>query len=153
MGNRRGSVVMEEILKEKSQSVSSRMRRATLAHAKWGVVEWTGRQIMVARPGVVALQHHTLFLQGDGPWIAQRKMPCPGLPQRVADVSGSSPTAWSMDRWQHAKEVGASGFIIIFPSEQLDELTLPTTPQEKKDIIQRSGGRRPGPSGFKMAFI
>ena len=91
-------------------------------------------------------------------WEVQRLQPCPGPPRKLLAIGRLPPEEWPSDRWEHYRRTRAASFLIVACTDtadrlQAEDLVRPLSHAERGEVIRRSRAARPGPSGFKMAFL
>jgi hypothetical protein len=111
-GNRRASLIINELLRPEGDGASDRVKRGMLSQLHWKVMEWEGDHIVTVVPPTVTLRHHTITLDQAGLWTVRMKLPCPGVEMLVVVVDGGHLAHWTWDRWRDAEERSTKRFIL-----------------------------------------
>ena len=157
IGNQRAS---PNLLSTAAAAPGSDLRRLGLAYLLPGLVEITdcaGGDIVRVEQG--AIHTKSLCLQcTEGKWTAQRLQPCAGPKRVLLAANGLPPFAWSLDRWEYSRVERLPVVLITAcpsaaESMQAADLVRPLSLEERRDVLRRGRASRPGPSGFKMAFL
>ena len=80
--------------------------------------------------------------------------PCEGPDLLVANVNGGDPRGWTLDRWFHGDPLGDPSFLVLFyPPGHWSNLVRPLSLEERSRLVSHGRLSRPGPSGWKLAFL
>ena len=96
--------------------------------------------------------------QTSRPWLlaGQSDWPLPGPDLQVVAILGDPSHPWSWDRLAHYLQSGLPGWMLAYlpsPLLQGPDLLRPLSHNERDQLKRKGRSSRPGPSGWKLAFL
>ena len=155
MGNVRGTFDFQAYAHTTPGSIDREVAAAHLhaACCKWAVAPWTPQSVAAIDAFTLHVDRWVLRRSGAS-WVAQLRGPCHGPAYCVLAIKGLEPGPLDVEACLAAAHSGSAGIVILCSRVAPDQdLVGPLTLRERKDVVRRMMGSRPGPSGWKLRFL
>ena len=154
MGNRRGSISLPSLCESAQGSPLRRVAGPLLEDAPCRPVRWELAEVLPHPRLTVKVAGWLLRPGSDGGWVGSLPGPCGGSELLVVNVNGGDPREWDPDRWLHGGAPGGGSYLVLVrAAPHWGDLVRPLSLEERGRLMRRGKLSRPGPSGWKVAFL